>query len=102
MKRCGACGSLLVLHKVFARPDSWVCVKAGCPAWRWDGEPTDEPKAGSAPVEKAVEGFRHVGKGGVCCLDCYLALRRENEELKRRLEVLESDRSREANPDSRS
>ena len=35
-KRCGACGRLLVLNKVFARPDSWVCVKAGCPAWRWE------------------------------------------------------------------
>lgn len=57
MKRCGACGSLLVLHKVFARPDSWVCVRAGCPAWRWDGELTDEPKAGSEPVEKTEMDF---------------------------------------------
>lgn len=37
-KRCGVCGSELRLNRVFARPDSWVCVKAGCPAWRWDGE----------------------------------------------------------------
>lgn len=38
-KWCGVCGSVLVRHRVYMRPDSWVCVKSGCLAWRWDGEP---------------------------------------------------------------
>lgn len=46
-KRCGVCGNALVQHRVYMRPDSWVCVKSGCPAWRWDGEPA--PPAPPAP-----------------------------------------------------
>lgn len=67
-KRCGVCGSELQLNRVFAMPDSWVCVKAGCPAWRWDGEPVPSaPKRDCLCHCHACKQGCPCPEGGRCC-----------------------------------